>query len=73
MAEPFIHLRNVRKVYRRGRGEFLAISDATFERAVSILTANRAVLEDGARQLLQKETLTEDEIGTIAVTLKRAA
>jgi len=50
-----------------------AISDATFERAVSILTANRAVLEDGARQLLQKETLTEDEIGTIAVTLKRAA
>src|SRR6202521_6109280 len=50
-----------------------AISDATFERAVSILTANRAVLEDGARHLLQKETLTEDEIGTIAVTLKRAA
>src|SRR6202158_1353807 len=50
-----------------------AISDATFARAVSILPSNRAVLEDGARQLLQKETLTEDEIGTIAVTLKRAA
>jgi ATP-dependent Zn protease len=40
---------------------------------VSILTNNRAVLEEGARQLLQKETLTEAEIGTIAATLKRAA
>jgi len=30
MAE-FIHLRNVRKVYRKGREEFLAISDATFD------------------------------------------
>jgi len=50
-----------------------AISDTSFERAVSILTANRAVLEEGARQLLQKETLTEEEIGTIAATLKRAA
>ena len=31
MIEPFIHLRNVRKVYRKGREEFLAISDATFD------------------------------------------
>ncbi|HVB47817.1 MAG TPA: ABC transporter ATP-binding protein [Burkholderiales bacterium] len=31
MAEPFIHLANVRKVYRRGKDEFLAISDATFD------------------------------------------
>ena len=30
MAE-FIHLRNVKKVYRKGREEFLAISDATFD------------------------------------------
>ena len=29
--EPFIHLRGVRKVYRRGRTEHLAISDATFD------------------------------------------
>ena len=28
---PFIHLRNVRKVYRKGREEFLAISDASFD------------------------------------------
>jgi hypothetical protein len=27
---------------------------------------------DGARQLLQKETLSEDEIATIAATLKGA-
>jgi len=29
--EPFIHLRNVRKAYRRGKAEFLAISDASFD------------------------------------------
>lgn len=29
--EPFIHLRDVRKVYRRGREEFVAISNATFD------------------------------------------
>jgi cell division protease FtsH len=50
-----------------------AISDRAFARAIGILTANRALLEEGARQLLQKETLTEAEIGTIAATLKRAA
>ena len=31
MSDPFIHLRGVRKVYRRGREEFLAISDASFD------------------------------------------
>jgi cell division protease FtsH len=50
-----------------------AISEATFQRAVGILTTNRAVLEDGARQLLQKETLSEAEITVIAAELKRAA
>ena len=50
-----------------------AISEATFARAVSILTTNRAILEDRARQLLQKETLTEAEITVIAAALKRAA
>jgi len=50
-----------------------AISEATFQRAVGILTTNRAILEDGARQLLQKETLTEAEITVIAAELKRAA
>ena len=38
-----------------------------------ILTANRAILEEGARQLLQKETLTEEEIGAIAATLERSS
>jgi cell division protease FtsH len=49
------------------------IADKAFQRAVSILTANRVALEQGARQLLQKETLTEAEIAVIAATLKRAA
>jgi len=31
MTEPFIHLDRVRKVYRRGGEEHLAISDATFD------------------------------------------
>jgi NitT/TauT family transport system ATP-binding protein len=31
MTEPFIHLERVRKVYRRGGEEHLAISDATFD------------------------------------------
>src|SRR5215472_12990310 len=50
-----------------------AISGTAFDRAVNILKANRAVLEEGARQLLKKETLTEDEITGLAATLKRAA
>jgi NitT/TauT family transport system ATP-binding protein len=31
VAEPFIHLSGVRKVYRRGKTEFLAISDASLD------------------------------------------
>ncbi len=31
MAEPFIHLAGVRKVYRSRGGEFLAVSEATFD------------------------------------------
>jgi cell division protease FtsH len=50
-----------------------AISDKAFARAVSILSANRVALEQGARQLLQKETLSENEIAAISATLKRAA
>jgi cell division protease FtsH len=50
-----------------------AISEKAFERAVDILTTNRAVLQEGARQLLHKETLTEVEIAEIAADLKRAA
>src|SRR5215470_13257961 len=50
-----------------------AISGTAFDRAVNILKANRAVLEEGARQLLKKETLTEEEIAGLAATLRRAA
>ncbi len=31
VTEPFIHLANVRKAYRKGEEEFLAISDVTFD------------------------------------------
>ncbi len=31
MSEPFIHLAGVKKVYRSGKSEHLAISDATFD------------------------------------------
>ena len=31
MTEPFIHVANVRKTYRKGDEEFLAISDASFD------------------------------------------
>ncbi len=50
-----------------------ALSEAAFARAVAILTTNRDVLENGARQLLQQETLSEPEIAAIAATLKRAS
>jgi len=47
------------------------IARTAFDRATHILTENRRVLEDGARELLQKETLSEAEIGAIAVSLAR--
>ena len=50
-----------------------AISETAFARAMGVLTAHRAVLEDGARQLLQKETLSEVEIAGIAAALKPIA
>lgn len=42
-----------------------------FERATTILTANRAVLERGARALLDKETLDEAAIRALAKELTR--
>ncbi|HEY8427579.1 MAG TPA: AAA family ATPase, partial [Sandaracinaceae bacterium] len=39
-----------------------ALVERMFERAVKILTERRALLEEGARQLLEKETLTEKEL-----------
>jgi cell division protease FtsH len=38
------------------------IVDRAFAKAAKILTERRAVLERGAQLLLQKETLTEDDL-----------
>lgn len=40
---------------------------------MGVLTTNRAMLEEGARQLLQKETTNETEIAALAAALKLAA
>jgi NitT/TauT family transport system ATP-binding protein len=39
VSDPFIHLANVRKAYRKGEDEFLAISDVTFDVAAGELVA----------------------------------
>jgi NitT/TauT family transport system ATP-binding protein len=39
MAEPFIHLAGVKKVYRTRRAEFLAVSEVTFDVAAGELVA----------------------------------
>jgi cell division protease FtsH len=40
--------------------------EQAFARATEILTQRRALLEEGARQLLDRETLTEEELGPLA-------
>jgi len=47
------------------------IAATAFQRAVAILEHNRKVLEDGARELLAKETLNESDIQAIAHSLVR--
>ncbi len=47
--------------------------EAAFERATAILARNRAALDDGARRLLEKETLTADELPQIAPAAPAAA
>ena len=42
-----------------------AIVDAAFDRAGAILEHNRAVLEESARALLERETLTEADLRPI--------
>ncbi len=39
--------------------------EAAFDRTVDLLTARRAILEEGARQLLEKETITEKELHAV--------
>lgn len=43
-----------------------------FDRASTILSANREVLEHGARSLLEKETLDEAALRALSVQLQRA-
>jgi cell division protease FtsH len=49
------------------------IVDAALERAVSILTSNRAALERAAKRLLEKETLDEHEVKELLRQEKKAA
>jgi cell division protease FtsH len=42
--------------------------EAAFDRTVGLLTARRAILEEGARQLLEKETITEKELHAVIQT-----
>jgi len=39
-----------------------ALTEAAFQRASTLLTQRRSVLEEGSRLLLTRETLTEDDI-----------
>ncbi len=45
------------------------IVTAAFDRALALLTQRRAVLEDGARKLLAKETLVEEELQALRALL----
>lgn len=47
--------------------------NAAFDRATAILQAKRAMLEEGARQLLAKETLTEAELKALLQTVSDEA
>jgi cell division protease FtsH len=47
------------------------ISGRAFASAVSVLSRNRRILEEGARKLLEKETLSEADIAVLASSLER--
>jgi cell division protease FtsH len=47
--------------------------DGAFAKAVGILTDKRAILERGAQLLLQKETLTEDDLKALQAAAAAAA
>ncbi|HUN46834.1 MAG TPA: ATP-dependent zinc metalloprotease FtsH, partial [Stellaceae bacterium] len=50
-----------------------AIVDGAFSRTLALLRAKRAILERGARLLLEKETLTEEDLKTLLATDRPAA
>jgi cell division protease FtsH len=43
-----------------------AIVSRALERAMQLLKANRSALEEGARRLLEQETLTHDQLPAVA-------
>ena len=47
------------------------ISGRPFASARSLLSRNRKILEEGARKLLEKETLSEADIAVLAGSLVR--
>ena len=47
------------------------IAGQAFASAVSILSRNRSILDEGARALLEKETLSEADIAALATSLER--
>jgi cell division protease FtsH len=47
--------------------------DAAYRAALDILTRNRAILEEGARALLERETLAADDLAPLAAGLMKAA
>ncbi len=49
------------------------IIQTAFERATTILTTNRVVLDKTARALLEQETLNEDELTSLTTKLTKAA
>jgi cell division protease FtsH len=46
------------------------IIDAAYEKATKTLTENRAILEDGAAQLLEKESLVESDLEALQAKLR---
>jgi hypothetical protein len=48
-----------------------SIINAAFEKAINILKVRREVLEQGARLLLQKETLVEEDLKALKGALQR--
>jgi cell division protease FtsH len=49
------------------------IVNGAFDRTVALLTRRRAALEHGARKLLEKETLGEDDLGALAAEAQSLA
>ena len=47
--------------------------DDAFQTAQGVLTRNRAILDAGARELLERETLAQEDLAKLTAGLKRVA